>query len=263
MKNPNTSRRQAKAGFTLIELLVVMAIISILAALLMPALKRARNQAQSVACMNNLRQCGLLSHLYSVDNGGWAVPSYEPTGAQRHWTTLLITNKYIGHPSLGKPSIFLCPANRPKGWPTADLGSDEAGAVGGAMRCYGIRYPADGESEFNIGGSNVRDPNPAGPNYGPPANFLWMGDTHCVSSINFGVVGDQVSIFLAWGSSYTSPYPYEAPLHLRHNNRGNFLFGDNHVSSLKKADLVGKYGNLDDTSDDITTFGVDEGPPLW
>src|SRR5205823_6391868 len=58
----------APAGSTLIELLVVIAILAILAALLLPGLHRAKAQALSVACLNNLKQLQLCSHLYALDN---------------------------------------------------------------------------------------------------------------------------------------------------------------------------------------------------
>ena len=77
--NQRLENRPARVGFTLIELLVVIAIIAILAAMILPALAKAKQKAQGAQCMNNLKQLVTAWKMFPDDNNGTLVPNGDET----------------------------------------------------------------------------------------------------------------------------------------------------------------------------------------
>ena len=106
----------SRKGFTLIELLVVIAIISLLMAILMPVLSRAKEQSRSVRCRANLRQIAMAGHMWSEDNDGWVNPCSWP------WPNPMKIREspeeenpgslqpYIASSRLEKKNILACPS---------------------------------------------------------------------------------------------------------------------------------------------------------
>jgi prepilin-type N-terminal cleavage/methylation domain-containing protein len=123
---PSVWNRHAGEAFTLIELLVVIAIIAILAAMVLPALARAKEKGRTAQCTNNLRQWGLAYRMYADDNGdflprrGQGVQTLQQINRPDDWFNalpayfglesfqLMISNNVL--PAAHIQSIFICPS---------------------------------------------------------------------------------------------------------------------------------------------------------
>jgi len=246
-------------GFTLIELLVVVAIIAVLAALLMPSLRQALESARKAACISNQRSVGTLIIQYANDHEDLTPPVWVQ-GEFLTWHNRLIHLEYTENPPPGQPPIFLCPSHQPSVWTTLDyIASEKSYAYGMRFLTRNYDYGRLGGygGGFSFGDGAVR-PELLNLDFGSPSRFLMVAD----SILNYSNPSSAAHLKQRYYFRAGDVAVYSDAVHLRHNGLGNFLFGDGHVESLAKVDLVGNYGASDGTDAFVET-AIFEGPGFF
>jgi prepilin-type N-terminal cleavage/methylation domain-containing protein len=242
--NAHNRRRllqRRRCGFTLIELLVVIAIIAILAALLLPALAKAKEQAKIAQCLSNIRQVGMASVLYLGDFNDRYPPKTTRNGG-------VTQTSWLGQSGMLGGYSSITAAER---WLTPYLVKDNPNSKVDVARCPSDKQsPADpltGRSTFEDYGTsymaNLYYPEGTG---NPIIYTLNVNDSRSIKASDLSKPARFV-VFTAWGAYHVGWYsenistqPLLAMMMWHQKSyRWNTLFGDGHASLMKYSPTTG------------------------
>jgi prepilin-type N-terminal cleavage/methylation domain-containing protein len=233
-----------KAGFTLIELLVVIAIIAILAAMLLPALARAKEKAKMISCTNNFRQVGIALMMYVTDNNN-TYPGDLAAGPFYYvWPPRLL--KYMGN----NRKSFWCPSALPESaWDTTlntTLGGTDSTA-GGAFDPYGIGEHSRFSMGYNDWGLSIGnkpqlglggDVN-GGAYQGPVKDSRVVAPAQMIAIADVPAIKNQALIDFNANLDPTDNTPGHSQWPANRHSRATVLLcGEGHVERPKRNDVI-------------------------